>query len=89
VRATFAAAYLNVTAFAGTNPTLNVKLQAQDGLGAWYDISGAAFTQVGGATSTQRIALASLPDKYIRAVWTITGSAGQSYTFTVVLAGKE
>jgi hypothetical protein len=89
-------AYLEVTAFGGTTPTLDVIVEGKDPVsGAYHAIPGAAFAQVLGAVSSQRLAIAlgivaaanlavnqPLP-RTIRFSWTITGSAGQTYTFTI------
>ncbi len=75
----------------GTAPTLDVKLQdSPDGTTGWADI-GAAFAQVtDAAASLQSIGVPiDRQDVFIRAVATITGSAGQSFTFSVNLIGNK
>jgi hypothetical protein len=79
---------LDVTAHAGTTPTLDVTIQYRDlASGKWVDI--AAFTQVTTTDGTERITVANLPEANIRVAWVITGSAGQSYTFSVGMAARD
>lgn len=69
-------AYLQVTAFTGTDVTIKLQSSADNGvLDAWSDITGASFTSVTTAPQAQRIATsATLPiEKYIRAVTTTSG----------------
>jgi len=76
---------LNVTAKAGTLPTLDVQLQTRAYGGAWANV-GAAFTQkidVGAQTLT----VDGLRDE-VQAIATIGGSAGQSFTFSVTASVK-
>ncbi len=82
---------LDSTVGAGTAPTLDVKLQdSPDGTTGWADI-GVAFAQVtDAAASLQDIALPiDRQDRFIRGVATITGSAGQSFTFSVNVIGNK
>lgn len=79
---------LDVTAHAGTTPTLDVTIQHRDiASGKWLDI--AAFTQVTTVDGSERITVANMPEVNIRVAWVITGSAGQSYTFTVGMAARD
>lgn len=83
---------LDSAAGAGTAPTLDVKLQdSPDGTTGWADITGAAFAQVTDAgPSLQDLGLGiDRQDLFIRAVATITGSAGQSFTFSVNMIGNK
>lgn len=75
-------AQLDVTAAAGTTPTLNVVLEDS--------LDGVNFNPI--ATFAQRVAAGrevlniAVPfANTLRVSWTITGSAGQSFTFSVVL----
>jgi len=75
---------LDVTAFGGTTPTLDVKIQNKDPVSGKYD-DAVTFTQVGEATSTQ---WKYAPDSgkelanHIRVVWTL-GGTNPSYKFSV------
>lgn len=77
-------------ATAGTNPTLNVKLQHDDVLGGDYeDITGAVFAEVDNSPdSTQMITIN--PDhlkKHVRVVGTIAGTNTPTFGFGVTLVG--
>ena len=64
----------------GTNPTLDVKLQASaDGGGHWFDISGCAFSQLI-TTGQEMIANVTLPGILLRAAYTLGGSASPTFT---------
>jgi hypothetical protein len=79
-------------ASAGTNPTLDVKLQESDASGSGYtDISGATFTQVTDAASSQKISINTNDVKrYLRAVGTIGGTSSPAFTYAVELIyGKK
>lgn len=71
--------YLDVTAHAGTTPTLNVTLEGLIG-GVWHELG--AFTEVTTTDGAENVLVVNVPDQ-IREVHTITGSVGQSYTFSV------
>lgn len=75
--------FLNVTAASGTSPTLNVKVQAQDPAGNWYDIL--SFTQATAATKEAK-QLSIFGDK-IKVVYTIGGTT-PSFTFSVTAVAK-
>lgn len=81
---------LDSAAGTGTSPTLDVKLQESDTVGGTYvDISGAAFTQVVGASSLQSIGLEVNDRKrFIRAVATIGGTS-PSFTSSVNAIGMK
>ena len=71
---------LVVTAVAGTLPTLTVAVQTGPSeTGPWR--SGGAFSVVSATGKTTKT-IAGL-DRWVRLAWTIAGSAGQSFTFSV------
>lgn len=76
---------LDSAAGGGTSPTLDVKLQESDTSGGTYtDIAGAAFAQVTGTASQQKLVIdASKAKRFVRAVATIGGT---SPTFTCAVA---
>lgn len=87
--------FLNITASAGTAQTLDIKLQAKcQTAGIYIDIPGVAFAQkiaagtdmlvvsMGVTPSANKAVSHPLPAQY-RAVATIGGSAGQSFTFSL------
>ena len=78
-------------ASAGTNPTLDVKLQESSDDSTWSDISGATFTQVTDAASSQKISINTNDVKrYLRAVGTIGGTSSPAFTYAVELIyGKK
>lgn len=81
--------YRKVTAFAGTTPTLDVVLEDSLDSGAtWRTI--ATFPQkvnsTFAATDFQQVLPSALFADTVRVRWTIGGSAGQSFTFSVVCA---
>lgn len=78
-------AQLEVTAVAGTTPTLNVAVQHSiDGVN-WTDLI--TFTQATGAV-VQMPAAATLVNRRLRVNWTIGGTGGPSFTFNVKVAGR-
>lgn len=73
---------LDVTAHAGTTPTLDVSVEtAEDSSGTRSRTVG-SFTQVTTTNGTQRKSFGPL-DRYYRVVWTIAGTT-PSYTFSLV-----
>ena len=76
--------YLNVTAQAGTNPTLDVKLQDSPDGSIWFDVPGGAFTQVTAATGQQTLVPTRGLGNYMRAVATVGGSSTPTFTFSVL-----
>lgn len=68
---------LNVTAAAGTSPTLNVTIQTSHDGTTWR--SAGTFTQAT-AVSEQRAAFSI--DRFVRATWTIAGTS-PSFTFSI------
>lgn len=87
--------FLNVSAVSGTSPTLDVKLQAKDGIsGVYYDIAGAEMTQkiavtkddlviYPGATATANRSVSSILPKTWRVVATIGGTDTPTFTFSL------
>lgn len=72
---------LDVTAFAGTAPTLNVVIE--DTLdGTNWNVVGTFAQKV--AAGREVINLSTPFTDRLRARWTIGGSAGQSFTFSVI-----
>ncbi len=81
-------AYLNVTAHAGTTPTLDIKFQdSPDGGTTWYDIASGAFTQVTTSNGQSRLVISDVGPK-VRAVTTLAGTS-PSYTYTLDVAGTQ
>ena len=81
-------AYLDVTAFSGTTPTLDVDVEEQDSVsGKWFVI--ASFTQVGEATVQETINVPFVASDKVRVSWTIGGTGSPSYTFSVGIRGKD
>lgn len=79
-------AALHVLAVAGTTPTLVVKVQsaALVGFGSPTDeITFASANAIGSQWATPLAG--AITDAFWRLSWTITGSAGQSFTFVVVV----
>jgi hypothetical protein len=79
-------AYLNVSAQAGTTPTLDIKFQGSPDKKNWADI-GDAFTQVTTSTGLTLKKLTANFGRYIRAVITL-GGTNPNYTFDFLLVGK-
>jgi len=82
---------LDVTAFAGTSPTLNVVVEGKDPASdKWFSI--ATFAQkVGIGVETLWVGVGSdarFLTKGLRVRWTIAG-AGATFTFSVGLAGRN
>ena len=80
----------HVGAVAGTNPTLDGKIQdSADGV-TFADVPGLTFAQVTAANADQSLLVDSRAvRRYIRYVGTIGGSAGQSFTFNVGALGLK
>lgn len=79
--------FLVCTAAAGTTPTLDVKIQHSTNGSTWADLI--TFTQRT-AKGAQRSALGETVtvNRYVRAIWTIGGTGGPSFTFNVVFARR-
>ncbi len=78
----------SAAAGAGTNPTLDVKLQSSATSGGTYaDIPGAAFAQVTNAASIQTLMISVDSNQpWIRSVHTIGGTASPSFTAACSMA---
>lgn len=79
-------------ATAGSSPTLDVKLQdSDDGSTGWNDISGATFTQVTNAASSQKLSFNTDEVKrYVRAVGTLGGTSTPTFPYAAsILAAKK
>lgn len=83
-----AQAYLQVTAFTGTDVTIKIQDSADNS--SFTDVAGMAFTAVTAAPFTQRIATANTATirRYLRAVTTTTGGV-TSVTFAVHVTKNE
>lgn len=84
-------AYLQVTAFSGTDVTVKLQGSSDDGGGdAFADITGGGFTQITSAPTYERIATAAgqAVERYIRAVTVTTGGV-TSVTYAVAVAVNE
>lgn len=83
-----AQAYLQVTAFTGTNVT--VKIQDSADNASFADVSGFAFTATTAAHTTQRIATSNTATirRYLRAVTTTAGGF-TSVTFSVMVSRNQ
>ncbi|PBC71580.1 hypothetical protein BX265_6190 [Streptomyces sp. TLI_235] len=83
-----AQAYLQVTAFVGTDVT--VKIQDSADNSSWSDVAGLAFTQVTAGPTTERIATGTTATirRYLRAVTVTTGGV-TSVTFSVQITKNE
>lgn len=81
----------SAAASAGTNPTLDIKLQSSDTSGGTYfDITGATFTQVTSSASQQAITISKdEARRWIRIVYTIGGTSSPSFTFSVNAVGVK
>lgn len=81
----------SAAAGAGTNPTLDIKLQSSDTQGGTYtDISGATFAQVTSTASQQTITVSKDENRrWFRIVYTIGGTASPSFTFSVNAVGVK
>ncbi len=81
-------AFLDVTAHAGTSPTLDVVIEEKDETSGKY-VEVAAFAQVTETDGITKVSVSGIQASKLRARATITGSAGQSYTYSVGFSGKE
>lgn len=81
----------SAAAGAGTNPTLDIKVQSSaTSNGTYADVSGAAFTQVTDAASRQKLVVnRDETARYIRIVYTIGGTNAPSFTFSVNAVGVK
>lgn len=80
-------------ATAGTNPTLNCKLQHSDASDSGFtDVTGVAFSEItGAADSTQMLTIdADSLKRYARVVCTIAGTNTPTFAFGVVaVCGRQ
>jgi hypothetical protein len=84
-------AYLQCTAFTGTDVTVKLQHSADNGVNdAWADITGGGFTQITAGPTFERIALASttIVERYVRAVTTTSGGV-TSVSFAVAFVRNE
>jgi hypothetical protein len=82
-------AFLQVTAFTGTDCTIKLQESSDNGVGdAWADVTGGGFTQVTTAPVTQRIqtGLTLSVERYLRVV---TSGTFTSITFAVMAHRNE
>jgi hypothetical protein len=82
-------AYLQVTAFTGTDCTIKLQESSDNGAGdAWADVTGGGFTQVTAAPGTQRIqtSLTQTVERYLRVV---TSGTFDSIAFAVMAHRNE
>lgn len=83
---------INVSALAGTTPSITIIIQGKDADGVWYNlyaptaISTVSDTSqsIGPGMQTSTV----IPDT-IQILWTIAGSAGQTVTCSMSLVGEE
>jgi hypothetical protein len=75
----------SAAASAGTNPTLDVTVEASATLGGDYTaITGAAFTRVTSTASQQKLVISSDETaRFVRVTYTIGGTSSPSFTFSV------
>lgn len=81
-------AWLQVTAFSGTDVTVKLQESSDNGAGdAWADVTGGAFTSVTAGPTTERIQTArdQAVERYLRVVTATTGGL-TSVSFVVVVA---
>jgi hypothetical protein len=82
---------MSAPATAGTNPTLNIKVQDSANNSDFADVSGMTFTQVTGAADL----IEAIPvefnaiRRYVRIVGTIGGTDTPAFTFGVVVIGRK
>lgn len=70
---------LSVTASGGTAPTLDVAIETSADGSSWA--TAGSFAQATG-TSSERLVVSNL-DRFVRANWTIGGTGGPTFTFSV------
>lgn len=79
-RYTEAVLYVDVTAVSGTSPTLDVKVQSSPDDSIWADVASGSITQFT-AAATRLVAVSNI-GRYVRAYYTIGGSATPTVTTT-------
>lgn len=80
--ATTFVAYLKVTAKSAGATSLDVKYQDSPDGTAWFDLTGASFSQVTTGSSSQVVIASRLPAAYVRCVATVAGSSTPTFTFS-------
>ena len=76
-------AWLTVSAKSAGATSLDVKLQdSVDGTN-FADVPGGSFSQVTGATSSQRLTVLAVPGRYFQVVGTVGGSSTPTFTYHV------
>lgn len=82
---------INITALAGTTPSITVFIEGLDNEGVWYPLyAPTAISTVSDTSQSIGPGMQSntvIPDT-IRVRWTIGGSAGQTVTCTMSLTGE-
>ena len=74
---------LDSAAGGGSSPTLDVTVEDSDDNSSFSALSGAAFTQVTGSASTQKLSInADESKRYVRVKYTVGGSS-PTFTFSV------
>src|SRR5262249_50894233 len=77
------AGHLHITAFAGTTPTIAVKIQHSVDGTVWVDLI--TFTTAT-AEFAERVEVTGTVNRHLRAIRTIGGSGGPSFTTAVAFA---
>ena len=80
-----AVGHLHCIAKAGTTPTLAVKIQHSLDNSTWVDLM--TFATLNNATGKERIEYTGVIYRYVRCIYTITGT-GPSFTFAVAFARR-
>ena len=83
--------YLHVFSFTGTDATIKLQESSDDASGdAYADVTGAGFTQVTSAPTTERLATATglTVEQWLRAV-TVTSGGFSEMTFAVMVVRNE
>lgn len=78
--------YLDITAVAGTSPTLDVKVQTSYNNADWFDLPGGAFPQK--TAAGKDLKQFSNYGRFIRAAWTVGGTT-PSFTFRLDVVAKN
>ena len=77
---------------AGTNPTLDCKLQHSDDHSTWGDVTGKTFTQQTTALSKSLLSLGfnvRSVKRYVQLYYTIGGTASPAFTVSAVLLAQK
>ncbi|MCK5711311.1 MAG: hypothetical protein KAI25_01195 [Hyphomicrobiaceae bacterium] len=82
--------YLDVTAVAGTSPTLDIDIEVKDPISGTYSVLVAIPQQTAAAyLRFTDVLIDELRDATYRINWTIGGSAGPSATFSLAWSVKD